>query len=272
MGDIDRLAEAVHRGGVVVHRRRRAECCQLAAKALDHRRIDPGGEHRIGPHAAPVLDRIGGGGAGIGIDRALGGAVGGEGRLALDRGDGGHVDDRAPAVCGHGRNGVLGAEDDTVDADRHDLAVVGLGQRFGIAEFDDAGIVDEDVEPPMARHDIGNERFPCGFAGDVEVLVFGIGAELSGEGAAACVVNVGKDHPRTFCHEQPRIRRTEALGRAGDDGDFAFQTVHVLTPPASPHPGAAGRLPARPARNRGSGWCIPPSAHRRSAWSRPARC
>ena len=134
-------------------------------------------------------------------------------------------------------HGVLGAEEDAVDVDRHALAPAlqrHLRQRLDDA---DAGIVHEHVEAAEAVDDCRDRGLPIGFLGDVEGDEHRLRAacrELGRERLAALLVDIGERDRRAFRRERAGAGLADALRSTGDERDAASQSsCHPAALPAS---------------------------------------
>src|SRR5262245_11480601 len=84
----------------------------------------------------------------------LGGGVGDGAGRAPDAGNGGDIDNGAATPLPHVRDGTLAAEKCPPKVGLHHL-LPGLGRRlFSQARAVNAGVVDEDVQAAMRRHDL----------------------------------------------------------------------------------------------------------------------
>ena len=164
-----------------------------------------------------------------------GALAGGVGRLLVQRladpGHRGDVDDRAAARPAHGRDRVLGAEEDAPGVDRHDAIPLGDGALLDRhARDDDGRVVDQDVELAVAADRRLHGRLPVGLAGHVQVHVHGVAA-ASADGRldllALVVPDVAEDDAGALLDEGLRLRRALPARPATDQCDLAVQLSHV---------------------------------------------
>src|SRR5712692_2009422 len=88
--------------------------------------------------------------------RELGGAIGRYSGSAGFTRYGGDVDDAALASLGQFGNGRLAAEEDALDVDLHGLVPLCLGGFHYRTHSDDAGVVDEDIDPAKRSYGLGH--------------------------------------------------------------------------------------------------------------------
>ena len=104
---------------------------------------------------------------------------------------------------------------------------------FDALPEEQAGIVDEDVEPAPPRDRGADRTVPVFFAGNIEVVKDRCRvapADLAGGFPSALVENVADDNPRSRLDHQPRGFCADAARRARDQGDLAVEPVHHCPP------------------------------------------
>jgi hypothetical protein len=90
-----------------------------------------------------------------------------------------------------------------------------------------AGVVHQDVQPPISRHRFGYQSDPLRLAGDVDLRSRGLsvtGANGGGHGFGIASQDIGDNDLGALRREQPRLGFTHAMGAAGDDRNFVLQT------------------------------------------------
>lgn len=132
--------------------------------------------------------------------------------------------------CGLGDLGREGLDpeehSDLVDLhDLHELRQRGVDERV---EAQDAGVVDQPVDPPVRGLRGGDRRRPVGLLAHVQVDV--VRADLLGELLPLVVEHVGDDHARALRREEPRLLFALPARGAGDEDDPPVQLAHALTP------------------------------------------
>ena len=146
---------------------------------------------------------------------------------AIDRGEGGDVDDRAAPGLPHGRHTRLAALPDAAHVDGHGTVPLVLGNLVEASALDVAverGVVHEHVDTPefvdgvlghglAARHVGGVERD----AGDAPV------GGADGLDRFGRVADIGGNHRRAFARQRLAIGAAQASPAAGDDGDLPFK-------------------------------------------------
>src|SRR5688572_11603325 len=130
---------------------------------------------RIAAHLVALAGAVDGHGLGELAHRSLAGTISREIWRTEEGRQRREIDDRAAARTSNRRYTVLAAEEHALHVDRQHalplldrLALEGRGIRSG-----DAGIVDQPVEPALARQDVLDDPRPIGFAGRVLLLEAG---------------------------------------------------------------------------------------------------
>jgi hypothetical protein len=158
--------------------------------------------------------------------RALGGAVAGQDRGALQPGHRGHVDDAAAvAAQAHDRDRVLHAQEHPVHIDRGLALEVSQGHVQHRAGEADPGIVHQDVQAAVSRLDGGGHVDPGLFGGDVVMVVRGaaaLGLDGLHDLGALGVLQVGDHDHGAFLGQPLRAAPADAARPAGDQRHLAF--------------------------------------------------
>ena len=97
----------------------------------------------------------------------------------------------------------------------------------------DAGVVDQDVEPPVLLQHRVDHGGPLGLLGDVEVEVSGVAARVVdavGDQLALGVEHIGEHDRCTFLREEPRLRLALSARAAGNQRHFAIELAHDPSP------------------------------------------
>ena len=115
---------------------------------------------------------------------------------------------------------MFAAEHDAIDIDGADA--MPLVERRVLRIFrhrtENAGIVDEDVEPAMTRKHAVDDALP------IVVLAHVVQENAVAGGIDACrALGVGRDDGRAFTGEDPRGRRADHAKAAGDERDLAVE-------------------------------------------------
>jgi hypothetical protein len=111
----------------------------------------------------------------------------------------------------------------------HGAAIGGEGLVFDWADFDDSGVVDEDVDAAKVVDGTLDERGGLGgvgeVAGDEEDILGGVDGFAFEEGLAGafelCLIAGGEDELGSGAAEAFREREAEAAGASGDEDDLA---------------------------------------------------
>ncbi len=114
---------------------------------------------------------------------------------------GGGVNDGTAPVAAHQRNRRLGAEDVAHQVDAEDLVPARSTRLVHLLVFADAGIVDEDVEPPERLRGTVDEAEACGLGTNVSLREGDLGAgglELGRHALAALAVPIAECHARAL--------------------------------------------------------------------------
>jgi hypothetical protein len=135
---------------------------------------------------------------------------------------------------------------------------------FGLAADASAGVVEEIVEPTVAREDSGHRRIER--RGVTHVEPQGLAPQASRERGGLGLLPVGEDHLRALPGERLRPGGADPGGASGDQRDSVFVSTDCLghtAPAARPgrnfEPAAKATLPFAPFSNlatpdpRGSG-------------------
>ncbi len=96
------------------------------------------------------------------------------------------------------------------------MIVAHRGRGDRIVGPDDAGVVDEDVEPALFRLDPPQESLPFGL--DARVV-----ADRHDASAAVARIYIGRINRCPFLREEIRRCASDAARGAGDDGDLSFE-------------------------------------------------
>ncbi|MNP27689.1 hypothetical protein D3C76_1206130 [compost metagenome] len=138
--------------------------------------------------------------------------------------------------------------------DLHDpLPVLQLGG-FDRAGLQHPGIVEQDVQPAMTLAEAVHHPLPIRLARGVVADEPGGSAQLLRQRLAGLGVDIADQHLRPLRHQQPRTRRADAPGPAGDQGDLALDTsvrfTHDATSQSTATPApCATAAPARRPEN-----------------------
>src|SRR5664280_523343 len=213
--------------------------------------------------------------AGEGEHGALGCDIGQHARHALIGGARGDVDDLAAAALDHVRYDVADHQIRASHVDRHHAIPqlrVPLVEVSGLERGVERRVVHQDVYLTEAFDGLSDQALDRLLVADVELDAgHAICAMAAGDfrGKVLAVGDVGDHHARAFGGERLRIMPADALGAAGDDRGFSFQSCHTLLPAA----GDWQILISYEAQNRGGFPCreIPPTAWPSVIWSRTGR-
>src|SRR6185295_1836384 len=149
---------------------------------------------------------------------------------------GGGVDDAAAAVLEHGRDAVLHPQPHALDVDAHhgvEHFLVHLGE--GLAgEARNAGVVEQDVQAPEARHrrvDHGPHRGRVAHVhGDGQRAAAGLD-DLGRDRLGLVAGDVGHGDVGAFTPEGKSSGPSDTRAAAGDDGDLVFELPAHDPPP-----------------------------------------
>src|SRR3954465_12279611 len=205
-------------GGLLAVRRR------VQDGRVGHRGVHGTRAHGVDPDTARCqLQR---GDPGEPEDRVLGGRVGTHPRHPGHPGVGGGVDDRA--AVGQDRRHGPDAEEAADLVDVHDLhELVEGGVEKGV-EAQDAGVVDEPVDPAVLLDDGLYRPPPVGLLTHIQVDVQR--PDLLGERLALLVQHIAHDDLGALLPEQPGLLLALPARRAGDEDDTSVQLAHAVTP------------------------------------------
>ncbi|MNL23928.1 hypothetical protein D3C87_1453420 [compost metagenome] len=159
--------------------------------------------------------------------RALGGAVSqvivtpGQGR------DGRQVDDRTTAAL-HQRDAFATAQKHTVGIHPHHLLPRLQTGLFNRAGDQDAGIVDQDIQTPVALAHMVDDLAPRVFTADVVADKGCSRPDFSRQGLACLDVQVADQHLGPFGRQHPHAGSADPLGAAGDQRDFAVNPAVLV--------------------------------------------
>jgi len=161
----------------------------------------------------------------------LGGAVGRLPLLPGQSGDRGQADDGASAGRHHRLDRELAREKHAAPVDGHDVVPVGGGHLRRIAERDDAGVGDQNVEPPesiggcsdhpprvVLDRDVADDRL------DLRSAL----SQLISQGQQWFALNIGCDQARALAREGLGGRPTDAERRAGDHSRLSVEASESL--------------------------------------------
>ena len=142
---------------------------------------------------------------------------------ALDRGD---VDDRAAAGRLHRLDRSLHAEERAGQVDVDDLLPLRHVELADLAQRDDAGVVDQNVELAELVDRGGDRGVPLVGLGDVEVDVARGVTDLVGQRLALVVEDVADDHLGALGDQHPRVLCAHAPCAATDQCNFSVHASH----------------------------------------------
>ena len=179
--------------------------------------------------------------AGQHLQAALSRRVGGNGLTAQLAHHGADVDDLAVALFDHARNAGLGDDERRVQVNVDDLAEIGGAHLQHRDALDDAGVVDQNIDDADFLTDLGDgllHRFLVGHVADIAVrldaLLFVSGQTLVDQ----LLIDIVEDDGRARRRIRAGDGEADAVRRAGDEGNLAFQTeilhkfVHGKKPPS----------------------------------------
>jgi hypothetical protein len=117
----------------------------------------------------------------------------------------------------------------------------------------DPGIVDENVEPAEPRPGLGHDRLPVLLASHVVVVILALApksAQFAQQALAFLVLQIGCDDLGALARQQQGRASSDAVGGAGHQSDFSFDTSrHASVPfPACGHSAGFLSREQRPAR------------------------
>ncbi len=135
-----------------------------------------------------------------------------------------------PPAFGHLARHRLADQEGALEVDVDHRVPVGLGDVEEVGGAEDAGVVDQDVDPSERRERRRGRGLDLAAAGDVAADRPGLGAELGGERLGRGGVDVPEREPGAARREQPRAGGADAVGGAGDDDDLAGEIECVSWP------------------------------------------
>ena len=161
--------------------------------------------------------------------RAFAGAVGGRALLRHEAGNGCHVEDRTAAGRAQVRQRVLGRQEDRAHVDRHHPVPILHAARLHRLHGDDAGVVDDDIQPAKVGDRGGDQGAHVGFLRHIGVDIQALGA-AGGDGCcrrrANFVIEVGHRHRCACTCQRPRDALPDALRPTGDNRYLARKICH----------------------------------------------
>ncbi|EGE56495.1 hypothetical protein RHECNPAF_6420040 [Rhizobium etli CNPAF512] len=160
------------------------------------------------------------GGVVRGVDEAVAGLAGGG------------VDDAAAAlVLAHSGNGLLGAEEDALGVNGHDLVPFVFGHVLDAGDGDDAGILDRDIDRPEFLFGGIVERFDarlvCDIADEGDRLA-ALGPDRFGNAVDQILVR-RDDEIGALARKAPCDGGADAAAGPGDDDSLVFEAFHALS-------------------------------------------
>ena len=164
------------------------------------------------------------------VDGALGGAVGHDARRADAAPDRAEVDDDAVALRFHRADGGAAHEKHPVDVDVHHPLPLLVAGAQRVSAHDDAGRVDQHIQPAMALQRSFHGLAAKGGVADI-AHYRRPGVDLAGYLSCQLLVAVDDHHLSAGRAELARRGRAHSRGCPGDQGCFSSE-VHrtVLTP------------------------------------------
>ena len=199
----------------------------LGEDGLGHPRAGDRGDGVDVDAALATLDREG---VGQAVEAELGHRVVGLAEVAVDPGGGGRVDDPAVALLAHHRPRRVGDPERAEHVHLVDEVPVGLGHLGEGDVAEDAGVVDDDVDPAEGVDGGLDDR---GALGDRVVVGDGLAAggdDLRDDRVCRCgtlasapsvTAEVVDDDLRPAAREEEGVGAAETVARASDDRDFA---------------------------------------------------
>src|SRR5262249_25104518 len=159
--------------------------------------------------------------------------------IAVETDDGGAVQYHAGVLLQHGVEHRLRAVEDALEIDVDDVIELLVGHVLDRRILDDAGIVDEAVDPAVAGHYGFRHAGEARLVADVDLQPYGLaprGRDFLRGLLRQIGVDVAGDDLGALGAELDRGRLADAPARAGDDRDLARKPsmsiqFHV-TPPA----------------------------------------
>src|SRR5947199_26907 len=136
----------------------------------------------------------------------------------------------SPAAAPHQRHRRLGTESVAHQVDTEDLVPARGTRLVYLFVFTDAGIVDEDVEPPEFFRRTVDEAEACGLGTNVSLREGDLGAgglQLVRHALAALAVPIAECHARALGNETPDRRLADPRGPARHRCNLAVESSHV---------------------------------------------
>jgi hypothetical protein len=207
------------------------------------------GAHGIGLKRGGVGGAHVAGSDGVHVDAARGPLVGeGFGKLAYgafaggvawngdateEREEGGDVDDFTGAAGEHVAAGGSAGGEDAGKVDVEHEVPVGVGVIGGRCAFNEAGVVDEDIEVALPRDGVGDEALDGGAISEIggDGVVAGGGGErgeFGGDGGEFRGFAAVENHIGAGVGEGEGHGAAKALGGAGDEGDAAGEAEGLV--------------------------------------------
>ena len=195
------------------------------------RRRDDAGRERVAGDV--VLGEPAGRGLGERVHRELARAVRREARVALAPGDRRRVDDLAATGRDHPLGALLDADQGAEGIDVHDRVPVLLGDVEQVQRLVEAGVVEQDVEPPRAleeRVERGDDLVALAHVGRQGDRGTRLRDDLGHDRVGRGRVEVEDSDERALTREPEGEGTAHAAARAGDDDALAGHTSrHVRT-------------------------------------------
>ncbi len=137
-----------------------------------------------------------------------------------------------PPSAAHGRYRVFAAEEDAFRIDVHGLIPDRLFRGNGVivSGMHDPGVVEDDIEAAKFSLGRGDHGFAVGRLGNVSRDRGRLASrlvDLGGDGCHRLMAEVDRHHLRAFGRKAERAFSADASRRAGDQGDFAFESHQI---------------------------------------------
>ena len=175
-----------------------------------------------------VLAVLGGDVLGQHLQTALGSGVGGNSLAAQLAHHGADVDDLAAALLDHIGNDSLGDDEGGVQVNVDDLTELGSGHLDHRDALDDAGVVDQHVDVADFLGNLLDHLIDGVLVGDVADIAVGFDAGFLVGGQALVdqlLLDVVKDDLGAAIGHSGGNGKADAIGSAGDEGDYNMVTV-----------------------------------------------
>jgi hypothetical protein len=149
------------------------------------------------------------------------GRINGRANLAGEASDGSRIENCAFAVPSHMGNDVLGSEEARFDVDRHDAIPLLFAHFFYGLHEENAGVVEEDVDPAPSLRGVFHGLPDVGLVGDVyacEVSFAALGADGCDSLLSSALIPVQDRYPRSFAGKSDGACPANSAGGACHDG------------------------------------------------------